>query len=281
MKQETLRGDRNEMAKFQLGASATLASMAIRVKDRDKMIAFYRDIIGFALKGEENALAIMGISDQKAEYLLLEESPRADQGVGQIKKMAHFSLVIPTRAEFLATIKRLRDYGTELIEVAVEPLTIACKDPEDNGIQFIYRDDALDPIYSLEQIDTLTIDVTPKLSSTVFFGPFNLNVYELAKEQDFLQTKLGFVPSQDSMIFQNDSLETMVSLTSVTDDPSEYEAHEIIGLEFIRFILTQEDLLALEAHFEEQNVPFYIDKKKSILTIYDALGVEWWFERQK
>lgn len=281
MKQETLRGDLNEMVKFQLGASATLASMAIRVKDRDKMIHFYRDVVGFALKGEENALAIMGISDEKAEYLLLEESPRADQGIGKIKKMAHFSLVIPTRAEFLATIQRLKNFGTELVEVAVEPLTIACKDPEENGIQFIYRDDALDPIYSLEQIHTLTIDETPRLSSTVFFGPFNLNAFEIAKEQDFLQSQLGFVPSEDNMIFQNDTLETMVTLTPVTDDPSEYEAHEIIGLEFIRFILSQEDLLLLETHFAKQDVDFYIDQKKSILTIYDALGVEWWFERQK
>lgn len=60
------------MSGFNLGTTTALATVAIRVKDRDKMIDFYRDLIGFVLKGEENALAIMGTVEDKSENLWLE-----------------------------------------------------------------------------------------------------------------------------------------------------------------------------------------------------------------
>lgn len=38
------------MKDFQLGAATYLKSVAIRVKDRDKMIDFYKNVVGFDLK---------------------------------------------------------------------------------------------------------------------------------------------------------------------------------------------------------------------------------------
>lgn len=46
------------MTDFLLGSSTKLLTVAIRVKDRDQAIAFYRDVLGFELKREENELAI-------------------------------------------------------------------------------------------------------------------------------------------------------------------------------------------------------------------------------
>ena len=49
------------MTDFLLGSSTKLLTVAIRVKDRDQAIAFYRDVLGFELKREENELAIFGL----------------------------------------------------------------------------------------------------------------------------------------------------------------------------------------------------------------------------
>jgi catechol 2,3-dioxygenase len=57
------------------------------------------------------------------------------------------------------------------------------------------------------------------------------------------------------------------------------ESHEILGLEFLKFFISEENILDLEKHLSELKKEFFIDKKKSILTIYDAVGIEWWFVR--
>lgn len=49
------------------------------------MIDFYKNTIGFDLKREENELAILGTQEQNSEMLLLEESPRAHDYIGEIK----------------------------------------------------------------------------------------------------------------------------------------------------------------------------------------------------
>ena len=60
------------MTDFVLGKSTKLRTIAIRVKDRDKAIAFYRDVLGFDLKREENELAIFGFKGAEGEVIWLE-----------------------------------------------------------------------------------------------------------------------------------------------------------------------------------------------------------------
>ena len=86
------------MGNFQLG-KLNLKTIAIRVRDRDAMINFYRDIIGLHLLREENELAILGYKDPASELLWLEESPRANEHRGEIKKMQRVSLVVPNIEE--------------------------------------------------------------------------------------------------------------------------------------------------------------------------------------
>ena len=79
------------MKDFKLGSATYLKSVAIRVKDRDKMIDFYKNTIGFDLKREENELAILGTEERDSENAIAsEESPRADDHFGEIKKLNRF-----------------------------------------------------------------------------------------------------------------------------------------------------------------------------------------------
>jgi len=46
------------MTDFLLGSSTKLLTVAIRVKDRDQAIAFYRDVLGFELKKRQLSRAM-------------------------------------------------------------------------------------------------------------------------------------------------------------------------------------------------------------------------------
>jgi len=87
------------MTDFLLGSSTKLLTVAIRVKDRDQAIAFYRDVLGFELKREENELAIFGLKGLDREVLWLEESPRANDHFGEIKKMQRIVLAVSSLEE--------------------------------------------------------------------------------------------------------------------------------------------------------------------------------------
>lgn len=67
------------MSVLTLADTAEKVTLALRVKDRDKMIDFYQGLIGFNLKQEENTLAILGVKEDNTQHLWLEESPRAEE----------------------------------------------------------------------------------------------------------------------------------------------------------------------------------------------------------
>lgn len=58
------------------------------------MIDFYKNVVGFDLKREENELVILGIEEVGSEMLLLEESFRVNDYMGKIKKLNCFLLII-------------------------------------------------------------------------------------------------------------------------------------------------------------------------------------------
>jgi len=53
--------------------------------------------------------------------------------------------------------------------------------------------------------------------------------------------------------------------------------HEVLGLDFLKFVIDQESMEQLIQHLNETAVDFFIDQRHTVLTIYDAIGIEWWF----
>jgi catechol 2,3-dioxygenase len=42
-------------------------------------------------------------------------------------------------------------------------------------------------------------------------------------------------------------------------------------------VIDQESMEQLIQHLNETAVDFFIDQRHTVLTIYDAIGIEWWF----
>jgi len=266
------------MTGFNLDKVAELSTVAIRVKDRDKMIDFYRDLIGFVLKGEENALAIMGTVEDNSEKIWLEESPRADDYFGETKKLQSFSVYIPTITEIAAIYARLKkaEYSVKKISIDEKSVVILLVDPEENQLE-IYTEEPNSLVDEKALLDQDSAEF-PSLSKNVHIKKIQLNVDDVEAQAAFLNDILGLEDNQGQFEIGEQTLK--VNLTPSNSSVVQVDSDKILGLEILKFLISEETILALESHLQNLKQDFFIDKKKSILTIYDAVGVEWWFVRK-
>ena len=267
------------MSNFTLTNTLELVTVAIRVKNRDKMIAFFRDCLGFALKGEENALAIMGTADSSKEQLWLEESPRAKDHFGQVKKLQSFTMQVATVSELSAIYQRLvAQEGTKVEALfSTDTIAITFDDPEENG-WILEANQEKESIQDVTALIAVTDELSQKLSNDTYIKTVHMNSLDEPQQQAFLTTVLGLQATQDS--YQLPAHPWSIQTSPATDPVIALDNDEVIGLEFLKFAISAADLQALADHLTQQKQTFYMDKKQSILTVYDAVGVEWWFLRQ-
>jgi len=274
-----------KMTDFLLGRSSKLLTVAIRVKDRDQAIVFYRDVVGFELKREENELAIFGYKGDTKEILWLEESPRATDHTGEIKKMQRIVLETATLAEAATIAKNVQQRGLTFEDTRLETdqLGFTVADPEGNLIEVRYNAQGNESVPNNE-VDL--INAAPKkpaaLSAAVRFGKLYLHVSDLAKAQAFLENVLGLKTqeSEEDAFLLNDG-DFQVGLTQAQGGTIDLPTHEVLGLDFLKISISQEDLDTLEKHLTNEQQEFFIDKKRTLLTTYDTIGIEWWFIVQK
>lgn len=269
-----------KMSNFVLANTVELATVAIRVKDRDKMIAFYRDLIGFDLKREENALAIMGTLNSKEGILWLEESPRADDHFGKVKKLRSMTLIVPSIAELSDVYTRLQKAEYPIAEVAFSEnrASFTLIDPEENQLELTAHSN--EKVQNIEELVTAGTGECVHLSEGTQVKKVHLNVRDSAKEAAFLANQLGVSPIEKDS-YQVVEQNFFIDMTETESDAIDIASHEIIGLEFLKFLIDADGLAALEQHLQEIGQEYFVDKKKNILTVYDSVGVEWWFVRKK
>ncbi|MBO0480739.1 VOC family protein [Candidatus Enterococcus courvalinii] len=272
------------MKDFKLGATTYLKSVAIRVKDRDKMIAFYKDTVGFDLKREENELAIFGTQESDSEMLLLEESPRANDHMGEIKKLSRFSLIIPSVEEMADILCRIRKTNYPIKDAMEDQarMGILLVDPEGNELEIYYEEkdaekaepDEMDQEALLRKSE----EKFTKLTSGAYFEKIHLNVSDLAKERQFLSHVLGLkVHNEENGLHVLNEGDFHVGLNQATGGTIDLPTDEVLGLDFLKFVVTPENMEILIEHLQAENLDFFLDKKKSVITVYDAIGIEWWF----
>ncbi|GCF95140.1 extradiol dioxygenase [Enterococcus florum] len=270
------------MGIFDLGV-LTLKTIAIRVKNRDLMIHFYRDIVGFHLLREENELAILGYKDPATELLWLEESPRAEEYSGEIKKLQRFSLVVPNIEELANVLYRANkeNYPIKDALQAEGEKGLLIEDPEGNEIEIFYgpskdRSTVKPEAFSL---DSLLKKATKREKvHHSYFDKIHLNVSDVEKEQQFLSDVLGlrtYDEKNDVRVLNRGDFN--VGLSYASGGTIDLPTDKVLGLDFIRFQVTKAKLAKLLAHLEENDKEYYVDKKQTMITIYDAIGIEWWF----
>ncbi|MEK0174297.1 VOC family protein [Tetragenococcus halophilus] len=266
------------MSVLTLADAAKQMTIAIRVKDRDKMIVFYKDTIGFALKKEENTLAIMGVKEKERQYLWLEESPRAAEHFGEVKKLKQYTIAVSNVEELSDVYYRLKQASYPVVQTSYDDKAyILVDDPEGNRLEII-ADMNEKQVENDEQLLALSTKKATKLSQATVLQQIQLNVTAPEKEIDFLQNNLGFYLGNNNSTthsFKKSDLE--IVLHKSDSQLVDIESAEVLGLEIIRFVVTSDVLEGIQKHLAKIGKGFYIDKKRTILTVYDPAGIEWWF----
>lgn len=125
---------------FRMPEDAHLEALKLRVRDVQRCLAFYRDLLG--LRAEEETKHALRLSPPGRAFTLeLEHAPQALPRPQGSVGMYHFALRLPDRACLAQVVRRLMDAEWPLEGASDHGVSEAfyLSDPEGNGLE-LYRD---------------------------------------------------------------------------------------------------------------------------------------------
>lgn len=123
-----------------VAADTHIGAVRLRVADIDALTAFYERVIGLRTLARENGLARLGV-DGGAPLVELVGAPGAPARPAISTGLFHLAILVPTRKDLAAAIRRLSGAGWRLTGASDHLVSEALylNDPEGNGIE-LYRD---------------------------------------------------------------------------------------------------------------------------------------------
>jgi catechol 2,3-dioxygenase len=117
-----------------------VGAVRLRVADIDALTAFYERVVGLRTLERQNGRVALGAGDGAA-LVELVSAPGAPPAPPVSTGLFHLAILVPTRAELAAAIRRLSGAGWQLTGASDHLVSEALylNDPEGNGIE-IYRD---------------------------------------------------------------------------------------------------------------------------------------------
>ncbi|EOH98860.1 hypothetical protein UAY_02129 [Enterococcus moraviensis ATCC BAA-383] len=277
------------MEKFQLSEDVYVKTVAILVKDVEEMVNFYKNVLGFILKLEENNLSIFGSQKKDSRLLILEEVESEQEQLDFSSSVVCFSLLIPTEEEFGSLLRRItaHNYPIKASIRKGQRQSILLEDPEGNELEVSYQGEStrckdVSEILDIEPLIEQSNVLYSSLSADVRFDRIKLRVVDKATHAFFYNHILGMSSEEqvkDKLSMNEGKFEIHL------DDSKNAQKHSVaveksLGVDF--FVLTvnhEEEIKRLKQHLEKQKQDFFVDKKLTILTIYDPSQIEWWFVR--
>ncbi len=122
---------------------ARIGHVHLTVSDLDRAVAFYRDVLGFAVTATYGRDAVFLSAGGYHHHLGLNTwagrgAPRPASGT---TGLYHFAVLYPDRAALAAAVRRVVEHGVPLEGVADHGVSEAVylRDPDGNGVE-LYRD---------------------------------------------------------------------------------------------------------------------------------------------
>ncbi|MBO0478016.1 VOC family protein [Vagococcus fluvialis] len=285
------------MGSFSLDQNTNLASVALKVKDLDKMIEFYRHVLGFHLINEENDMAIMGIGSERKKLLGLIREPEGKEGSNNLTGLYHVAFVLPTREEFALFIKHLMltNYPIEGKSDHGYAECVYINDPEGNRINFGWdkpkekwpvQDGKISGVTKELNIQSFLSKVTgdfTEISEGTKVGHVHLSVSDLEESYLFYKDVLGFTLKNDDVVstkfLSNNDYHHQIALNEWTPTASQNVVNSNdLGVDHVTFEVDSLDsLLELKEHLEKKDIDFYFNKGKKIIGLNDPNGIQLWF----
>jgi len=188
-----------------LPAHTHIGTVHLRVRDLEGLVAFYQDVLGFAVLGEDDVTAALG-PDEGRHLLTLEGSPSATVPSEASTGLYHVAFLLPSRAALGAMLIRVREVGYAFQGFADHAVSEALylADPEGNGIELyadrprdIWRWDAGEVHMTTEPLDLVGLleeghVAASELPRETRIGHVHLRVSSLTSAEEFYVDRVGF-----------------------------------------------------------------------------------------
>ncbi|MGX6978540.1 VOC family protein [Vagococcus elongatus] len=277
------------MGKFRIDQETSVELVALKVKDIEKQLNFYKDLLKFDILSEENGMVFLGIKETKESLLILLEQPDGLSSPYIHNGLNHLGLVVPTRQKLSKIYQHLEKNDYPILELVDHGYaeSIVIRDPEFNVLEIYWDKDDSENAFACEyaplDLDSLlaeTDEPYETLTTEARVGHVQLNVVDLEKSRDFYENVLGF-QIRDARFRSVNYLTTSSyhhhlclsnwEQVDVLDDKH-------LGLDYISFHLeSMEALKALKENVEAMGCQFFFNKGKKILQVDDPNGIHIWF----
>jgi catechol 2,3-dioxygenase len=195
------------MAAFRLPEDLHLRQVCLRVRDLERMLRFYVDLLGFC-KLEQSASGSVALSvDGRAPALIvLTGAPDAPLRPRRTTGLYHFAIRYPTRRDVAHAVRRLLEHRYPIDGASDHAVSeaIYLADPEGNGVElYADRPRAVWPMRGREVVmDTRPLDLESLLKEATGpgaeppplgadLGHLHLHVADLGEAEAFFHEFLG------------------------------------------------------------------------------------------
>jgi catechol 2,3-dioxygenase len=196
-----------------MGHSLQLTGLTLRVKDLEKQLEFYRDLLGFEVIHSEDKQTKLALGAKNFTLTLVHE-PSAPLRPQSTLGLYHFALLLPNRQALAGIIKRLLETHYPNIQGASDhgvSEAFYLSDPEGNGLELYrdreksdwpYQNGNLKMVSEALDVEALLKEapVSTPLEADTTFGHLHLHVANLGEAEAFykqfsLEVTQGDYPS--------------------------------------------------------------------------------------
>lgn len=183
----------------------------LQVRDRERALAFYRDLLGFREIGREGATVWLSATGSLPPLLALTERPGARPKPPRTTGLYHVAIRLPTRRDLARALRRLLEHGWPFQGFSDHGVSEALylADPDGNGLE-IYRDrpreqwpwwaGRLRMVTKPLDVEDLLREATPEpwdgLPAGTDIGHIHLHVADLDEAEAFYSGILGLEVTQ-------------------------------------------------------------------------------------
>ncbi|MGM9974246.1 MAG: VOC family protein [Clostridiaceae bacterium] len=275
------------MINFHSQPTTYVSHVALRVKDIEKSVKFYEDIMGFkVLKTTEEAVELTA-DGEKALLTLIYSNSFADKP-SKSSGLYHFALLLPRRkdlASFLLHIAANR-YPIGAADHQVSE-AIYLEDPEGNGIE-IYSDRepsewniandfiqmTTDPLNTEDLLKEAKEAWTGLPEGTVM-GHIHLHVSDLEKTTDFYVKGLGFdivLPYYNAVFLSNNGYHHHIAINTWNGASASVRPSNSTGLAYYDITYGSQELLDKQLA-ALKNMGYELTKKENSYITTDPAGI--------
>lgn len=128
---------------YQAPAATVIGHVHLKVADLERAVAFYRDVLGFALTARYDRTAAFLSAGGYHHHIGLNvwESAGATAPPPGHTGLYHLAILYPSRRDLAVAVRRVRDSGVPYVGAADHGVSEAVyfTDPDGNGLE-LYRD---------------------------------------------------------------------------------------------------------------------------------------------